>query len=220
MPLPKLIVLLLLAVSLGAASVFSVSIDTHSLPTATSGYLDLLFSGVTPASVSVTGFTTDGTLDPASVSSNGANGTLPGAVSLANINAEYLEGITFGSHINFNLQFAGTGAESVFTLSLLNATQDDALLTSNVNDGFLLEFNIDAHGVITPITFSTASGGPSVVSIVSPTAVPEPAQWLPAIFGLLGIVTLKKRKMIYGGHCVNNLELLQTPPDKPHAFHD
>ena len=63
-----------------------------------------------------------------------------GAVWLANTNSEYLEGITFGSHINFNLKFAGTGAESVFTLSLLNATQDDALLISNVNNGFLLEF--------------------------------------------------------------------------------
>lgn len=184
----KLIAFLFLAASLQAASVFSVSINTSSLPAATAGYLDFLFNGSDPATASIAGFTTNGTLNPASVSSTAASGTLPGAVSLSNSNAEYLEGITFGTNISFDLQFSGAGAGSVFTLSLLNATQDGAFLTSNVNDGFLLEFDIDTHGVITPITFPTASGAPSVVSIGSVSAVPEPASALVVVFGLLGIL--------------------------------
>jgi hypothetical protein len=194
--LSKLIVLLLLAASSQAASVFSVSINTSSLPTATAGYLDFLFNGVDPATASIAGFTTNGTLMPASISSTAASGTLPGTVSLSNSNAEYLEGITFGTNISFNLQFSGTGAGSVFTLSLLNSTQDGAFLTSDVNDGFLLEFNIDSQGAITPITFLTASGAPSVVSIAAATAVPEPASCLAAILGLLGIAMAKKRRVI------------------------
>jgi len=193
MLLSKLITLLFLAASLQAASVFSVSINTSSLPAATPGYLDFLFNGGDPASASITGFTTNGTLNAASVSRTASSGTLPGAVSLSNSNAEYLEGITFGTSINFNLQFSGTGGGSVFTLSLLNATQDGAFLTSNVNDGFLLEFNIDTNGIITPITFPTASGAPSVVSIASAAAVPEPASCLAAVLGLLGIAVAKKR---------------------------
>src|SRR5882757_1293669 len=155
MLLSKFIALLFLAASLQAASVFSVSINTSSIPAATPGYLDFLFNGGDPATASITGFTTNGTLNAASVSRTAASGTLPGAVSLSNSNAEYLEGITFGTSINFNLQFSGTGAGSVFTLSLLNSTQDGAFLTSNVNDGFLLEFNINSQGVITPVTFPT-----------------------------------------------------------------
>jgi hypothetical protein len=195
--LSKLIALLLLAVSSQAASVFSVSINTSSLPAATTGYVDFLFNGVGPATGSITGFTTNGTLNPASISRTAATGTLPAAVSLSNSNAEYLEGITFGGNISFDLQFSGAASGSIFTLSLLNATQDGAFLTSNVNDGFLLEFDIDPQGVITPITFPTASGAPSVVSIGSVSAVPEPASALVAVFGLLGMVAAKKRRLIY-----------------------
>jgi hypothetical protein len=195
--LSKLIALLLLAVSSQAASVFSVSINTSSLPAATPGYVDFLFNGVGPATASIAGFMTNGTLNPASVSSTAASGTLPGVVSLSNSNAEYLEGITFGTNISFNLQFSEAASGSIFTLSLLNASQDGAFLTSNVNDGFLLEFDIDPQGVITPITFPTASGAPSVVSIGSAAAVPEPASALVAVLGLLGMVAAKKRRLIY-----------------------
>jgi hypothetical protein len=197
--LSKLIAFLLLAASLQAASVFSVSIDTSALPAATPGYLDFLFNGLNPDSASITGFTTNGTMNSASVSSTGSSGTLPGVVSLSNSNAEYLEGITFGTNIHFDLQFSGTGSGSIFTLSLLNSTQDGAFLTSNVNDGFLLEFEIDTHGVITPITFPTASGAPSVVSVGSVSSVPEPGSWLSAVFGLLGIIVAKKRRLIFRG---------------------
>ena len=189
----KLITLLFLAASLQAASVFSVAINTSSLPAATPGYLDFLFNGGGPASASITRFATNGILNPASISTTAATGTLPGAVSLSNSNAEYLEGIAFGTSISFNLQFSGTGSGSVFTLSLLNATQDGAFLTNNVNDGFLLEFGIDTNGIITPITFPTTSGAPSVVSVVSAAAVPEPASCLAAVLGLLGIAVAKKR---------------------------
>jgi hypothetical protein len=205
MLLSKFITLLFVTASLQAATVFSVTIDTSSLPAATPGYLDFLFNGggtpFDPATAAIGGFSTNGTLNAASVSRTNSTGTLPGAVSLSNSNAEYLEGIAFGATIGFNLQFtgpaitspSGTGSGSTFTLSLLNSTQDGAYLTSNVNDGFLLEFNIDTHGNITPVTYTTATGAPSVVSIAAASTVPEPANCFLAVLGLLGIAKSKKR---------------------------
>jgi hypothetical protein len=203
MLLSKFIALLFLAASLQAASVFSVSINTSSLAAATPGYLDFLFNGggtlFDPAAAAISPFATNGTLNAVSVSRTNSTGTLPATVSLSNSNAEYFEGITFGTTISFNLQFSGTaitspsgtGSGSTFTLTLLNSTQDGAYLTSNVNDGFLLEFNIDPHGNITPVAFPTDTGAPSVVSIAAATGVvPEPATWLLAAVGLV-ILPLK-----------------------------
>src|SRR6266851_10432954 len=112
MLLSKFITLLLLAASMQAASVFSVSINTSSLPAATPGYLDFLFDGggtpFDPATAAISAFATNGTLNAASVSRTNSTGTLPAAVSLSNSDAEYFEGITFGTNINFTLTFSGT----------------------------------------------------------------------------------------------------------------
>jgi hypothetical protein len=172
----------------GASQLELVTVNTSSLPAATTGYLDFLFNGggtsFQSATASLTGFATNGTLAASSLSTSGTvMGSLPGTVSMANNNAEYLERITFGSSLTFGLQFSGpavdapngAGSGSTFTLSLLNATQDGAYLTSNLNDGFLLLFNIDGAGRVTYTTYPTSTGAPSVVSI---TAVPEPSSAL------------------------------------------
>jgi hypothetical protein len=189
---------------LHAGAVEAITINTSSLPAATHGFLDLLFNaGGAPfqaATVSVMGFTTNGTLNAASISTSGTvSGTLPSTVAINNDNAEYFEGITFGTGINFLLKFSGplvdspsgTGSGSTFTFSLLNATQDGALLTANQNDGYLFTFDINNHGVIQSTTFPTETGAPSVVTI---SAVPEPGLLLPGALGVAFLAWLRRRR--------------------------
>ena len=205
----KALVLLLLACAapvLEASELDLITINTASLPAATKGYVDFLFNGggtkFDPATASITNFS-GGTLNPASISRTAATGTLPAPVLLTNSNGEYLEGITFGAGISFYLQLSGTavdspsgtaGSGSTFTLSLLNATQDGAYLTSDQTDGFILEFNIDTRGNITHTTFPTESGAPSVVSV---QAVPEPGTWL-LCCAAFGIVAFVHRVRVHG----------------------
>ena len=126
------------------------------------------------------------------------DGTLPSTVSIHNDNAEYLEGITFGTGISFLFQFSGplvdspsgTGSGSTFTFSLLNPTQDGAFLTSDQNDGFLFTFDIDNRGGIHPATFTTDTGAPSVVTI---SQVPEPGTWMLGGLGVTFLGLLRRR---------------------------
>jgi hypothetical protein len=101
---------------------------------------------------------------------------------MLNNNSEYFEGITFGSTISFNLQFSGPaidspsgkGSGSTFTLSLLNSNQDGSYLTSDVNEGYILRFDIDTNGRVTPTTYTTDTGAPSVVRL---QVLPEPGSF-------------------------------------------
>jgi hypothetical protein len=198
--------LLLTAAALPAASINNITINTSTI-SGTAGYLDFLFNGGAPpfdaASAVISGFSTNGTLNSSGLSTSGTvTGTLPGTSSLANNNAEYLERFTFGSTVSFTLQFqgpaitspSGTGSGSTFTLSLLNNNQDVAFLTSNQNDGYLFTFTIDNQGNVTPTTFTTETGAPSVVSISSPVSgVPEPSAWLLMSSGSFALLFLRRR---------------------------
>jgi hypothetical protein len=183
------------------AGSFLISIDTSSLPASTSGYLDFLFNNgggpFDPITASFLNFTAPGaTLNAGTLSTQGTvTGLLPSPVTIANDNAEYLEALTFGTSLNYLLQFAdtpsGTGSGSTFTLSLLNSTLDGSFLTSDTNDGYILEFNIDNLGNAVPTKFTTPTGGPSVVTV---TAVPEPGTWAMCAAGVLGLAFLRRSK--------------------------
>ena len=211
--LSALAIFVLAIPTFGASQLVSVSIDTSSLPPLTSGYLDFLFNGSGPSSqlaqAQLSGFSTNGLLNSASVSTSGTvTGTLPNATTISNNNSEYLEAITFGTAISFGLQFSGPaidmpsggGSGSTFTLSLLNATLDGSYLTSDVNDGFLLSFNIDGKGQIESTTYQNSTGGPSAVTI---GAAPEPASALlllaaVAIFGCIASLGQRRRHAAVG----------------------
>lgn len=192
------------ATALNASPVSLITINTSGIPAGTQGNLDFLFNtGGTPAGAafaSITNFTTTGTLTTSSFSATNATGTLPGPVSLINNNAEYLQAIRYGSTISFNLQFSGpavdsptgSGFGSTFTLSLLNSTLDGSFLTSNINDGYILEFNISANGQTTPTTFTTSTGASSVVSIQT---LPEPGAWALSGGGLMVLILLRRKQL-------------------------
>jgi hypothetical protein len=194
----RLLILSLLAAGAAAAGqLYTVSIDTTSLSSGTTGFLDLAFNGGFPATALISSFAIPGgSLDSSSLATQGTiTGTLPGLVTMLDDNADYFEGIHFGSGVNFNLFLSGTPAGStgdVFTLSFFNSAQTGALLTGNLNDLWIAQFQMDTAGNITPAAFANPSGGPSFATI---TAVPEPAAaWLFAVAVLGGLALRYKRQ--------------------------
>ena len=187
--------LLLLASAPLFADVFNVAIDTSSLTPGTAGFIDLAFNGGFPATAAITGYSqTGGSLNPATISTQDATGTLPGAVTLGEDNADYDEGITFGSSILFQLDLSGTPSGAigdVFTLSFYNSDFSGSLLTGNINDGWLAQFQIDTTGDITATAYANPSGGASDATITIPT--PEPATGIVLAIALLILCGVRTR---------------------------
>jgi PEP-CTERM motif len=189
----------------GASQIELITINTSSLPPGTTGNLDFAFNGgilSQAATASITNFSTNGVLNPAPASTSGTvGGSLPSALSLANNNSDYFRGFTYGTTISFNLQFSGSavdspkgsGSGSIFSVSLFNATGDGVFLTSNQNDGWILNFDIDVNGHITSTTYPTETGAPSVVAIQA-ASVPEPSAWLLLGIGLAALGILMRRR--------------------------
>jgi len=173
-----------------------ITIDTSSLPHGTTGFIDFGFNGGFPATATISSFSmTGGSLDSSTVSTFGTvSGQLPGTVTLDDDNADYDEGIGFGSSIRFLLTLSGTPAGTigdVFTLSFFNNDFSGSLLTGNINDGWLAQFQIDPKtGAVTTTAYADPAGGASFATI---QPVPEPAGWF-LLAGLFGAVILRVRR--------------------------
>jgi hypothetical protein len=184
----KLISLILVISAPLFAEVYNVAVDTSSLAPGTAGFIDLAFNGGYPATAAITGYSqTGGSLSPGTIFTQGTvTGSLPGAVTLGDDNADYDEGITFGSSILFQLNLSGTPSGTtgdVFTLSFFNSDFSGSLLTGNINDGWLAQFQMDTNGNITPTAYANPSGGPSDATITTPT--PEPGTGMALALALL-----------------------------------
>jgi hypothetical protein len=172
--------LFVLAASHAFADSYLISIDTSSLAPNTTGFLDFFFNGSFPATATITNFANPGgSLNPGSLFTQGTvMGALPGTVTLGANNADYDEGITVGSPIQFGLTLTGTpGGQTgdVFTLSFYNSTFTGGLLTGNQNDFWLAQFQLSTNGSITPVAYANPSGGPSYATVTSAAAAPEPS---------------------------------------------
>ena len=183
------LLLLLTAAPSFAASVFNISVNAGSLTSGTTGFIDLAFNGGYPATAVISGFTDPGgSLTPASITTTGTTfGTLPGTVTLGDNDADYDEGIAFGPAIALQLALSGVPAGTtgdVFTLSFFNSDFSGSLLTGNVNDGWIAQFQLDTSGHITPTAYANPSGGPSYASIA---AVPEPGTLTLLLAGVAGL---------------------------------
>jgi hypothetical protein len=183
--------ILLVAPCFGSA-VFQVSVNASSLPPATSGFIDFTMNGGFPATATISNFSNPGgSLNAGSIFLQNASGALPGTVTLSSNNSNYDQGITYGTPISFLLTFSGTPSGTtgvIFNFSLFD-TNFDGLLTQNVNDGEIVQFQLDTHGNITPIALPSPTGGPSFATIA---AVPEPATWLFGATGLLTLIFLRR----------------------------
>jgi len=190
----RLFLLLALATAPALAdAMYEISIDTSSLPSGALGFIDLSFNGGFPATATVDNFT-GATVDGTTLFTQGTiSGTLPGEVSIGDDNADYNEGIAFGSSIEFLLTLSGTPSGldgDTFAVSFFGTDDATPLLTADENDGFLLRFDLDTLGNIAATAFDSPTGGPSLATAA---AVPEPGGVSFLLAGLLGACWLQRR---------------------------
>jgi len=191
----RLLLLVALATAPGLAdSMYEISIDTSSLPAGALGFIDLSFNGGFPATATIDNFT-GATVNGAMLFTQGTiSGTLPGEVSIGDDNADYNEGIAFGSSIDFLLTLSGTpsGVDGdTFAVSFFGTDDATPLLTADENDGFLVKFDLDTLGNVTVTAFDSPTGGPSLASAA---AVPEPAGVSLLLAGLFCAGWLQRRR--------------------------
>jgi hypothetical protein len=179
------------------ADTFKISVDASSLPPSTSGFIDFTLNGGFSATATISDFSNPGgALDDSSIFLQDASGALPAHVILGSNNSDYDEGITFGTPISFLLTLSATpggNTGDIFNLSLFD-TNFDGLLTQDVTDGEIVQFQLDTHGNITPEALPNPSGGPSFATIT--TVAPEPAAWLLGATSLLILMFVRRRKTI------------------------
>lgn len=181
----RLFLLFALAAAPGVAdTMYQVSVNTSSLSAGAMGFIDLAFNGGFPATATIDNFT-GATVNGATLFTQGTiSGTLPGVVTIGDDNADYNEGVRFGSSIDFLLTLSGTPSGTigdVFTVSFFGTDDATPLLTADENDGFLLQFALGTNGNVTATAFNSPTGGPSFASV---TPVPEPGS---ASFLLAGL---------------------------------
>ena len=188
---------ILLAAPCFGSAVFQISVDASSLPPATSGFIDFTLNGGFAATATISNFSNPGgSLDASSIFLQDASGALPGAVTLGSNNSDYDEGITYGTPISFLLTLSetpGGNTGDIFNFSLFDANFD-GLLTQDVTDDEIVQFQLVTHGNITPDALLNPSGGPSFATIT--TVVPEPAAWLLGATSLLILMFVRRGKTI------------------------
>ncbi|QJU56575.1 PEP-CTERM sorting domain-containing protein [Sphingomonas sp. AP4-R1] len=221
---------LALGTSAGAAVTYHVTVDTSS-QIGKAGYIDLQFGagclggGCNPqlATALVSGFTTDGTLQPFDGNdpndlAEGTTGTLPTGVSFDNQTftpSDFSQAIIFGSSLSFAVTLSGPAIESplndggnyvgtAFLFDFGNADFSDFYFSQNDGGpfGFLagaLHIQQDGSVLVVANPSSqdyTQSSGLSFTTITAASDVPEPASWamMLAGFGLVG-GTMRRRKL-------------------------
>ncbi|MBV8903649.1 MAG: NF038129 family PEP-CTERM protein, partial [Acidobacteriia bacterium] len=184
-----------LTATLGTANTLEVTVNTASLA-GTPGSLafDFIDGGPPSNSVTISGFTSDGTLGSATLT-GGASGTLPGPVALTDSSFfnEYLTGFTFGSQLSFLINTtsfppAPGSSPDEFAFYLLNSNATASLVTTSDPTGADALFTIDSTGATAVFTSSQET------TTLTPASVPEPASLylLAGAVGLLGLWRWRK----------------------------
>jgi hypothetical protein len=185
---------------------YAVTVNTSSA-LLSNGYIEFQFNNgplsTQPANADVANFLTDGVLTPPGTNTNESSGQLPGTVTLDNSTSfdDYIEGITFGTTITFNLDLYGPAISNPngdgggeFILDFLNSDQSGYLFTADSqNDVPVFTVTINGDGTTTAQTYPSQNGGPPVVTFVGPTPVPEPSSVLLLCGGALAMLLIGRR---------------------------
>lgn len=190
------------------AAVFQVTVNTDFLGvTGTTGNINLQFSpggDSQPATASVSGFSSvGGTLNGAPSVLGGVTGSLPGTVDFTNASTpnDYFHSFTFGTSFQFTLTLDGPAVNapngtstsgSTFGIALFDDAGLNALLTVDPF-GFAGILDIGLDGSITPTLYDAALNTPSIVSLSTSTAIPEPATIGTFAAALIALGVLSRR---------------------------
>ena len=182
---------------------YLVTVNTASINTQY-GYIDFLLNpggqNTEALTAVITNFTPAAALNPADPNNfvgGNVTGSLPGPLTITNTNAdnEYLEGLTFGNTITFDLSLDGpaltspngnpTANGTTFAISLYDSTSFNYLLPPTGPAGTLIVDylgNVETNSAVvgnTPIVTFTPQG---------PVVTPEPSAFMPllALSGLAG----------------------------------
>jgi hypothetical protein len=189
-----------------ADTVYTVSIDTTSLLGTASGLtFDFIAGGGTQTNtLTISNFSTDGTLTIAGQNTGFVVGTLPGPVtfSTASFFNEDLPVLTLGTKISFKLDATtnapnGSPLPDTFSLFLLDPTGQNSLITTTDPTGadalFTLAIGGSQNGML-----GVYGSTPDVSVSVMHAAVPLPASIILLLSGItgFGFVGVRKRRTV------------------------
>jgi hypothetical protein len=174
-----------------AGTVYTVTANTSSI-SGQDGFLDLQFEpspGITNlATVTVTGFATNGTVTGAAILTGDVTGQLPATVAFDNqtVFNDYFQETTFGTTEMFTVTLNGPtplgGSASAFNIAFLASDGTTSLLTTSP-DGEAGQILLNSDGTTSAQTFLATPGGQAALTIASSTMIsPEPAS-----IGLIGL---------------------------------
>jgi hypothetical protein len=181
-----------------AATTYDVTIDTTPLDT-TQGYLAFDFLQGFPVednTVTISDFTTDATLGTLTPSGDATGTISPGPGTLDDINNffnEFLQEVTFGTTISFNLSLTTNGAPTPdnFSFYLLDSSQFPIITSDPSGADSLISIDITGPG-LTPNVYTSADATATVTPAGSST--PEPGSfWLIGI-SLTGLLPICRRR--------------------------
>jgi PEP-CTERM motif-containing protein len=197
----KKIALFLVAAGLQAAPItYSVFVNTSSIA-GVSGNVDFQFNpgfGISdPAFVTISMFSSNGSLAGSPVVSGDATGTLPPLVTIHNTTAfnDYADGFTFGSFLSFFVRFDGAAVTapsaaatsgSSFAFSLFNSDFSAPLLSTDTVNGVLVQGDVNLDGTVSIQNFG-------ISGTTSADAVPEPASALLIALGLAATALVRRK---------------------------
>jgi hypothetical protein len=177
-----------LGITVATASAIQVTLDTSALAgTAAQLAFDFIEGGTPSNSVTITGFSTDGTLGGATLTGD-VTGALPGTVTLSDSNFfnEYLLHIALGNSISFTFETTDNPPDDPsfppdsFSFFLIDPTTGLSLIETSDPTGAnsLLLYSI---GVASPLRVYDSDQ----VTISAASTAPEPAPALLMLVGLL-----------------------------------
>ena len=194
-----------------ADSIYDVTLDTSSLSgkAATIAFDFLSGGGTQSNSISISDFSTNGTLVAGGMNSGSVSGSLLGTATLTNASFfnELQQGIDLSTSVAFTLDATTNGptdgVPDTFSFLILDPITGLSLLSTTdptyADSLFTLQIDGSAGGLTGIYSSQPAGSQPAVpVTLETPTSVPEPEElglWLTALLGV-GLAMRLRRQLV------------------------